>query len=699
VNPLVDETFRQALTLFQAGKTKEAEQAFKKLLRKQPRHVAGLNLLAVLLTQLGRYGEAERYAKLALDENAASDVTFYNYGIILKNLKRPAEALERFDQALAINSTVAETWSNRGVVLGDLKRYADAIGDFDRAIAINPNYADAFYNKGNALAQLRLRDPALGAYERALLLKPNLAKAWCGRGQVLNDLKQYDRAFAAYDKALALNANLAEAWYGRGNLFAELKQYGNAFAAYDTALKIKPDLPYLQGSRLHAKMHLCDWRDLDADIAGVLSAIRKGRPAAVPFSILSIPATAADQRKCAEAYIADKFPSILSKEERREIRTHERIRVAYFSSDFNEHATGHLTAGLFEHHDRSRFEWTAISLGPPRPSGLNNRIKEAFEHYIDTWPKTPSEIAGLVRELDVDIAVDLNGLTLNSSPDIFAARPAPIQVAYLGYPGTTGAGYFDYILADRLVIPETDTDSYTENVVWLPHSYQVNDSKRPIAEHTPTRSQCGLPETGFVFCCFNNTFKITPDVFAVWMGLLRDVPDSVLWLLDADSRASENLRRHAAASEISPERLVFAPRMTSADHLARHRLADLFLDTLHYNAHTTASDALWVGLPVLTCLGSTFAGRVAASLLHATGLYDLATTSLGDYRALALKLARDPAFLRSVKTRLAQNRDTAALFDTRRFARNIEAAYSTMWERYRTGQPPANFAVDPIGGE
>jgi predicted O-linked N-acetylglucosamine transferase (SPINDLY family) len=696
---LVDLTFREALTLFQAGKTKEAEQAFKKLLRKQPKHVAGLNLLAVLLTQLGRYGEAERYARLALDENAASDATFYNYGIILKNLKRPAEALERFDQALAINSAVAETWSNRGVVLSDLKRYADAVSDFDRAIAIRPNYADAFYNKGNALAQLRLGDQALDAYERALLLKPDLAEAWCGRGQVLNDLKQYDRAFAAYDKALALNANLAEAWHGRGNLFTELKQYGKAFAAYDRALEIKPDLPYLQGSRLHAKMHLCDWRDLDADIAGVLSAIRKGRPAAVPFSILSIPATAADQRKCAEAYIADKFPSPSSKAERREIRAHERIHVAYFSSDFSEHATGHLTAGLFEHHDRSRFEWTAISLGPPRPSGLNNRIKEAFEHYVDTWPKTPSEIAGLVRELDVDIAVDLNGLTLNSSPDIFAARPAPVQAAYLGYPGTTGAGYFDYILADRLVIPEADIDSYTENVVWLPHSYQVNDSKRPIAEHTPTRSQCGLPETGFVFCCFNNTFKITPSVFAVWIGLLRDVPGSVLWLLDADPQASENLRREAEARGISPERLVFAPRVNSADHLARHRLADLFLDTLHCNAHTTASDALWAGLPVLTCLGSTFAGRVAASLLHAIDLSDLVATSLEDYRALALKLAREPAFLRSVKTRLVQNRGTAALFDTRRFARTIEAAYSAMWERYRAGVKPAHFAVDPIGGE
>jgi predicted O-linked N-acetylglucosamine transferase (SPINDLY family) len=699
VNPVVDETFRQALALFQAGKAKEAEQAFKTLLRKQPRHVAGLNLLAVLLTQLGRYGEAERYARLALDENATSDVTLYNYGIILKNLKRPAEALERFDQALAINSAVAETWSNRGVVLSDLKRYVEAIADFDKAIAINSNYADAFYNKGNALAQLRLSDQALGAYERALFLRPDLAEAWCGRGQVLNHLKQYDQAFAAYGRALALNANLAEAWCGQGNLFAELKQYGNAFAAYDRAFKIKPDLPYLQGSRLHAKMHLCDWRDLEADIAAVLSAIRKRRPAAVPFSILSIPATAADQRKCAEVYIADKFPPVLSGVGQHEVRTHERIRIAYFSSDFNDHATAHLTAGLFEHHDTSRFEWTAISLGPARPSGLHNRIKEAFEHYVDTWPKSPSEIAGLVRERKVDIAVDLNGLTLNSSPDIFAARPAPIQVAYLGYPGTTGAGYFDYILADRLVIPETQVDSYAESVVWLPHSYQVNDSKRPISEHTPTRSQCGLPETGFVFCCFNNTFKITPDVFAVWMGLLRDVPDSVLWLLSADPKALENLRRQASGCGISPERLVFAPRVRSADHLARHRLADLFLDTLHCNAHTTASDALWAELPLLTCLGSTVAGRVAASLLHAVDLKDLVTTSLHDYRELALRLARDPALLRSLKTRLAQNRDTAALFDTRRFARTLEAAYSTMWERYRAGLSPANFAVDPIGGE
>jgi predicted O-linked N-acetylglucosamine transferase (SPINDLY family) len=826
-----DETFRSALAALQTGKADEAERQFKKLLRAQPRHLAGLNLLGALLAQLRRYEEAEPYIQRALKESPQSEQTLYNYGLILKALRRPAEALERFSQALAVNANVAETWNNRGTVLNDLKRHAEAIADFDRAIAINSRYPEAFCNKGKSLLELKSYDQALAAYDaalkfkpdlaeawlghghvclklrryddaraaydrasalkpdlaepwlgrgnichdldqlndalgahdralalnpnlaeawlgrgnallklgrydeahtaydralalqpdlaeawlgrgnlqsefsryeealasydRALALKPDLAEAWLGRGNILSDIQRYDDALAAYDRALALAPDIAEIWLSRGNVFATLSRYGDALAAYDKALALKPDLKWAQGNRLYAKLYICDWTDVEADAARLRSSVRAGNLASQPFTMLSIACSAADQLICARRFIADEphFPKI----SRTGNPPHDRIRLAYLSADLHDHPLGQLMVGLFELHDRSRFEITAISFGPDPDSDLRRRIKASFEHFVDARQLSDQGIAELVGRRGIDIAVDLTGLTRGNRQNIFARRPAPIQVNYHGYPGTTGADYFDYVLADRTIIPEDQFDCYSEKVVWLPDTYQANDSQRQISEVTPSRGECGLPETGFVFCCFNNTFKILPDVFDVWMRLLQAVEGSVLWLSAANASATINLRKECERRGVSSERLVFAQRVPrAADHLARHRLADLFLDTLPYNAHTTASDALWAGLPVLTCQGPTFAGGVAASLLKAVGLPELITTSHHDYEALALKLARDRPLLASLKAKLADNRLTCPLFDTRRFARHIEAAYATMWHRYQGGESPAHFAVDPI---
>jgi protein O-GlcNAc transferase len=357
----------------------------------------------------------------------------------------------------------------------------------------------------------------------------------------------------------------------------------------------------------------------------------------------------------------------------------------------------YLMAGLFEQHDRSRFEITAISFGPDQQSDMRRRLKLSFEYFIDARLQSDQEIAELIRSREIDVAVDLKGFTEDARTNVFGRRPAPVQVNYLGYPGTMGAEYIDYILADRVVIPEAQCGYYTEKVVWLPDCYLVNDAQRAISEATPTRSECSLPENAFVFCCFNNTYKITPDVFDVWMKLLKGTDNSVLWLIGDNSLAIANLAREANKRGVSSERLIFAPKIPVADHLARQRQANLFLDTMPYNAHTTASDALWAGLPVLTCLSvSTFAGRVAASLLKAVGLDELITTSLEDYGTLALKLAQDRALLASLREKLARNRETYPLFNTARFARHIEAAYMTMWERQQKGAPPQGFAVDPI---
>jgi predicted O-linked N-acetylglucosamine transferase (SPINDLY family) len=484
-------------------------------------------------------------------------------------------------------------------------------------------------------------------------------------------LQQYDNALAAYDRALALNADIAEAWFGRGDLFLHLREYEKALAAFDRALSIKPEIEFAKGARLHAKLSLSDWTNLEADTANLVEAVRARKPTISPFLFIGISSSVADQLTCAQYGLSDRprFPLAW----RGEIYSHDRIRVGYFSADFRSHPVAQLIVGVLEHHDTTRFETTAFAYGPADASELRNRIKSAVENFIDVRAMTDNEIAETIRRREIDVLVDLTGLTLYNRSGVLARRAAPIQVNFLGYPGTLGVDWIDYVIADPTIIPADRFRFYSEQVVWLPDTYQPNtyradDNKRSNPERLPTRAECNLPETAFVFCCFNNIYKITPAIFDPWMRLLKAIPDSVLWLSQPNSTAEANLGKEAEVRGVSRERIIFAPRLPEiSDHLSRQRQADLFLDTLPYNAHTTASDALWAGLPVVTCLGETFAGRVAASLLKAVGLPELITTSLEDYEALALKLAREPLLLASIKAKLARNRDTCPLFDTARF--------------------------------
>ena len=722
-----DDSFKQAIASFQAGRLIDAEQYFKKVLRLQPNHVAALNLLSVLLTSLGRYTEAEPYIKAALGLNSNSDATLYNYGIILKSLNRPIEALERFSQALSINATVVETWNNRGTVFNDLKRYDDAIIDFNQAISLQPNYSAAFCNKGKSLAELKRYDEAFAAYNKALALKPDLAEAWLGRGNVFCnlkrydeafaaydkalaikpdlegawlgrgniffDLKRYDEAFAAYDKALAIKPDLEEAWLGRDNIFFDLKRYDEAFAAYDKAIAIKPDLEGAEGSRLNAKMHLCDWSNFDVECEHLISSVRNGNVNTSPFPILAIPSSAKDQLQCAKLWIANRHPPSDKSIWQRERYNHDRIRVAYVSADFRQHPVSFLIAGMFECHDKSRFDVTALSVGADDNSEMRRRLQSSLEHFIDAKTYADEKLAKLIKEREIDILVDLAGFTEGLRTNVLARRPAPIQVNYLGYPGTMGAQYIDYIIADQTVISDECKKFYSEKIAVLPNTYQANDCKRGISDKAITRSDVGLPSKGFVFCCFNNNYKITPRVFNSWMRILKKVEGSILWLLEVNTSAESNLKKEAVARGVSSERLVFAKRMPLPEHLARHNLADLFLDTLPYNAHTTASDALWIGLPVLTCLGETFAGRVAASLLNAIHLPELITTTQEAYEALAIDLATHPEKLSVIKRKLAKNRLTTPLFDTKLFTKHIEAAYTAMYQRHQAGLPPDHIVI------
>jgi predicted O-linked N-acetylglucosamine transferase (SPINDLY family) len=444
-------------------------------------------------------------------------------------------------------------------------------------------------------------------------------------------------------------------------------------------------------------MHCCDWRDYAVNVARIIADVRAGKRAVEPFAMLGIPSSPDDQLRCAQTWIHDHAPPIAFANVVHAPRVHSRIRVAYMSANFRDHPLGYLMAALFERHDRARFEVIAISLGRSDGSAMRARLERAFDGFVDATGQSDEQVAARIRDMDVDILVDRNGFTSGARLGIFARRPAPIQVNYLAYPGTMGTPCIDYVIADDVVIPRDAHAAFTEKVVYLPDSYLVNDDTRAAASRTPTRTEAGLPENGFVFCCFNNSFKITPDFFDVWMRLLRQVDGSVLWLMEGNASVRRNLQREASARGVQPDRLVFAHRLPNAEHLARHRLARLFLDTLPCNAHTTASDALWMGVPVVTCMGTTFAGRVAASLLRAVGMPELVTHSLADYEALAMRLASDGDALARVANRLAERRAASTLFDTDATRRVIERAYAEMWARRQRGDPPASFEVDRRG--
>jgi len=646
-----------------------------------------------VLFALKRYADALAAAERAISLKPDLAEGWHGCGNALTELKRYDEGLKAYDKAIALNPNFAGAWHGRANVLSELRRYHDALGAYDKALNLAPHLVEAWLGRGNTLNVLGESGQALAAFARALSLQPNLAEAWLGRGNALCAGNDYDNAADAYDRAIALNANLAEAWFGRGNVsFFYRKDYEQALTAYDRALALKPNLRYGIGDRLHVKLYLSDWTNLQAEIADIEAAIRERRPAISLFQSLAISSSATDQLACALRFMADQpsFPAIW----RGEIYSHGRIRVAYFSPDFCNHAVGQLAVGMFEAHDKSRFETIAISYGRDDSSQLRHRIKSAFNDFIDVREMTDAAVAALIHRRQVDILVDLSGLTRDNRFGVLLRRVVPIQVNFLGYPGTMGADCMDYIIADPTIIPEDHFPFYSEKVVWLPDTYQPNDAKRCISERAPTRDECGLPESAFVFCCFNNNYKITPEIFDIWMRLLRATEGSVLWLIATNSKAERNLRREAQQRGISSDRLIFAPKLPLADHLARSGQADLFLDTMPYNAHTTGSDALWAGVPLVTCLGSTFASRVAASLIKAIGLDELITNSLAEYEALALKLARDAALLASVKAKLKCNCETYPLFDTARFTRHIESAYVTMWERYQRGEAPKAFAVN-----
>ena len=656
----VSDALKRAIGSYRAGHFDETETLCRAILRVKADHFDALHLLAVVQSGLGRL----------------------------------QQALASYDQALVIKPDHADALNNRGNVLRDLNRFEDALASYDQALAIKPDHADALNNRGVTLHDLQRFEDALASYDKALEIKPDDADALNNRGVTLHFLSRFEDALASYARALAIKPHDADALNNRGNTLRDLKRFEDALASYDKVLAIKPDHLYAFSGLAYSVLRSCDWRrtaELDLEIRAHVT----GRKSIIaPFTLLGYCADASLQLQCAINYIDNQISVLPEPLWNGTMCRHERVRIAYLSADFHRHATAHLMANLFELHDRTRFEVLGVSFGVDDKSDKRARLIKSFDQFYDVRLKSDRDVAQLLNELQVDIAIDLKGYTQGARPEILSYRPAPIQVNYLGYPGTMGAGFIDYVIADRIVLPFDQQHFYTEKIVQLPECYQVNDSQRKIADRTATRRETGLPDQGFVFSCFNNNYKITAPVFDLWMRLLQAVEGSVLWLLRDNASAQSNLRKEATRRGIDPARLVFADLLAPEDHLARHRLADLFLDTLPYNAHTAASDALWAGLPLITCRGESFAGRVAASLLDAVGLPELVTSSLAEYEELALRLATDASRLQSIRRKLEQTRLSCPLFDTDRFRRHIEAAYLTMWEIWQQGQGPRNFTVE-----
>ena len=694
VSKVVDAKLKAALMLHKQGQLEQAEVIINDILRYQPQYIDALQLLAVIASQRNNLLEAVEIFGRVLKINPDHAGVLNNRGVILAKMNLAEQALESSEQALAINPNFLDALNNRGKFLCQLGRAEQALGSYEQALAINPHFVDAFNNRGNALLKLNLFDQALDSFERAIVIKPSFVEAHNNKGNTLMKLRRYKLALASYKVALEIRPNFPEVLYNYGNTLGRLNRLKEALESYAQALKETPDYVFLYGLWLHTKMMICDWSDVENQILLLTEKIEQDKPLAQPFQLLGITSSGAIQRKAAELYVQVECPASDVLSEIPKLPKHDKIRIGYFSADFHNHATAYLMAELVELHDKSRFELIAFSFGPESNDEMRQRMAGKFDRFIEVSHLSDKEVALQSRGLGIDIAIDLKGHTMDSRPGIFALRAAPVQVSYLGYPGTMGAEYIDYLIADSTLIPETHQQYYVEKIAYLPNSYQVNDSKRVIAEKMFTRAELGLPETGFVFCCFNKSYKVTPSVFDSWMKILKRIEGSVLWLFKNNEEAVSNLRKEAEIRGVDPDRLVFASEMDLPEHLARHRLADLFLDTFPCNAHTTASDALWAGLPVLTCLGESFASRVAASLLNAIDLPELITSSIEDYEALAIELALDTERLKGIKKQLADNRLTTALFNTALFTRHIEAAYMEIYRRYQADLVPEHFYVD-----
>lgn len=643
----------EAIRLHGAGRLSEAEAAYRALLLEQPRNGEALHFLGFLRFQAGD----------------------------------PDQAVALIGQALAVDVNSTGAHFHRGIVFSALGRWAEALSSLNRVLALKPDFARALNVRSEVFRAMGRTDEAMADIERSLSIDPRQPLALNNRASMLLDMGRLAEAVETLDRALALTPDLVPALCNRGAALRGLQRLEEAGADFARALVLAPETGQAASEYFYISALLCDWTERDRVVTDFTRRIAQDQKLH-PWQVLIGIDDPALQLQAAKHYA----PPVQKPVAARSSARHERLRIAYLSADFREHATGFQMVELFERHDKARFETFGVSLTVAEDSALRQRLKRGFDHFMEAGEYSDARIAALLSEVGIDIAVDLSGYISGARPGVFALRPAPIAVNYYGYPGTLGSDAMDYIIADPHIVPDGSEGFYAERVVCLPDCYYPTDTTRG-APMQLSRTEAGLPERGFVFCTFNNAYKFTPQMFDIWMRLLAQVEGSLLWMYAENPIARTNLRAEAQARGVPQQRLVFAARVDHETQLARIGVADLFLDTLPCNAHTTASDALWAGLPLITCSGQGFAARVAGSLLHAVGLPELVTTDLAAYEALALELARAPQRLAGIREKLRSNRAASPLFDTARLCRALERAYQTMWDIHLTGEKPRGFKV------
>jgi predicted O-linked N-acetylglucosamine transferase (SPINDLY family) len=713
INSLIDNSIKT----FKAGNFKEAKFQFLKILNLKPNNFDILYNIGIIFIIENNYHEALNYLKKAININPNNHfinsnlglafsklgndveaikyyskalklkpdyiIAYLNFGKSLSNLKKYNEALHYYNKAIKLNPIYAESWCDKGVILNHLKSYEEALFCYDQAIKLKPNYAEALSNKGITLYELKSFNKALNYYNQAIKLKPNYFQIWFNKALALNSLKFYNEALVHYDQAIKLKPDYAEAWSNKGDTLGNLNFYEKSLIHYNKAIKINPDINYILGRHLHTKMRICDWSLLNESINNCVNQINKKKKASEPFQLLSLIDDPNVHLKSSKIFVKDKFLFKNNLKNIFKIKKKKKIKIAYFSADFRNHPVSLLTAELFELHDRNKFEVIAFSFGLDDKSAISERLRKCFDIFINVIDKSDLDIVNLARKMNIDIAIDLMGFTKDSRTAIFAYRCAPIQVNWLGYPGTLGAKFIDYIISDKIVIPKSSQKFYVEKVFYLPHTFLVDDSKRIPSSRIFTKQECNLPENSFIFCSFANDYKFNEKVLDNWCKILCIVKNSVLWISEHHEKFKENIKTEFESRGINFNRIIFSKREELiGDHLKKLSLADLFLDTYPYNSHATAIDALKAGVPVITLIGKSFASRVASSLLCSVGLPELITNSTSEYEKLAINLATNNKKLTYIKNKLSKNILTKPLFNTKLFVRNLESAYIKMYKSY-----------------
>ena len=693
----------------QQGKIEEGIQELKKSISLKPENVFAHSNLGNALKDLKRYDEALVSYDEALRINTNFADIHNNRGSILKNLKKYNEALASYEKALQLNPDHAYTHNNKGNALKDLKRYEEAIASYNKALQLNPNYADAYNNKGNALKDLKryvealtsfdeaikiksdhfdaynnrgivfneikYYEKALDSFDKALQINPNYAFAYNNKGNALKDLKRYEEALKSYDEAIKINSSFVDAYNNKGNILKDLKFYDEAISNYERVIKLKPDFDYILGKFLHTKMQVCSWNDFDSLLKKISKEIKENSKVIEPFFFLGLIDNPADFKLTSEIFVKDKISKPSKIQPVAKYSNHKKPRIGYFSADFCNHAVLHLMMDVFRNHNKSLFDIYGFSFGPDKNDKWRSEVKNYFFKFEDVNKISDKEVADLSRKFEIDIAIDLTAFTSNSRSGIFSYRAAPIQINYLGYPGTMGAEFIDYIIADEVIIPKNNFKYYSEKVLYLPDCYQANMSKKDVSKKEFKRRDFGLPDNAFVYCSFNNNYKITPHIFDIWMNILKKVPNSVLWIFKSNETASINLKKETTVRGVDPNRIIFASYLPNDEHLKRISLADLFLDTFPYNAHVTASDAIRMGIPVVTLTGNSFASRVGASILSYVGIKELIARSTKEYQELGIELAIKPNKLAMLKNRIKASASKSNLFDSYSFTKKLENIY------------------------